>query len=427
MRILQIVPSIALVYGGPSQMVRGLSAWQALAGAQVTILTTNLNGDRGEAPLDVPVDHGVQEEGYEIHYFPCIPIHRYKVSLQLLVWLLRHGKDYDIAHIHALFSPISTLAAIICRCIGLPYWLRPLGTLDPMDLKKKRFLKGIYGWLLERGNIAGAAALHFTSEEEARVSKRFGTKTPAVVIPVGVRLPDRLPARTHPKLSSVFRSPAPPARMDAPEISGGKSRAELEPTQSQEIPLLLYMSRIAPKKGLDLLLPALESLAQEGVPFRFVLAGSNPQDPVYEQTIDELILRSPWLRDRTQITGFISGQRKQEILGNADVFVLPSYYENFGLAVAESMAAGIPVVISRGVHIWPTVARAEAGWICDRDQETLTVVLREALTHPQLRKKRGKNARQCAAKNYRWSDIARHTLKAYHQSIREQRRASRSK
>ena len=77
------------------------------------------------------------------------------------------------------------------------------------------------------------------------------------------------------------------------------------------------MSRFAPKKGLDLLLPALESLAQEGVPFRFVLAGSNPQDPVYEQTIDELILRSPWLRDRTQITGFISGQRKQ--IGRAHV------------------------------------------------------------------------------------------------------------
>ena len=384
MRILQIVPSIALVYGGPSQMVRGLSAWQAAAGAQVTVLTTNLNGDRGEAPLDVPVDHGVQEEGYEVHYFPCIPIHRYKFSWPLLVWLWRHGREYDIAHIHALFSPISTLAALICRLIGLPYWLRPLGTLDPMDLKKKWWLKKVYGWVLERFNIAGAAALHFTSEEEARISERFGTKTEALVIPAGVVLPEQVRDR----------------REDSPEI-----------------PLLLYMSRIAPKKGLDLLLPALELLAEEGVPFRFVLAGSNPQDPVYEQTIDQQVLKSPWLRDRTQITGFISGQRKRELLERADVFVLPSYYENFGMAVAEAMAVGMPVVISRGVHIWPTVAEAEAGWICDRDQETLVVALREALTQSDLRITRGENARQCAADNYRWSDIAQRTLTAYKSTI----------
>ncbi|MGD1852231.1 MAG: glycosyltransferase [Cyanophyceae cyanobacterium] len=243
------------------------------------------------------------------------------------------------------------------------------------------------------------------------------------MIPVGVKLPDNRPTRS----SHIFRSPSPSPQASAPEFNAPAGLPDTTEEGSRSIPLLLYMSRIAPKKGRNLLLPALESLASEGVPFRFILAGSNPQDPVYEQTIDELILQSPWLRDRTKIAGFISGQRKQEILAKADIFVLPSYYENFGLAVAESMAAGIPVVISRGVHIWPTVAQAQAGWICDRDQETLTVVLREALTHPQLREERGKNARQCAAKNYRWSDIARHTLKAYHQSIQEQRRLHRAK
>ena len=425
MRILQIVPSIALVYGGPSQMVRGLSAWQASAGAQVTVLTTNLNGDLGEAPLDVPIDHGVQEEGYEIHYFPCIPIHRYKFSLPLLLWLWRNGKDYDIAHIHALFSPISTLAAMICRWIGLPYWLRPLGTLDPMDLQKKRWLKQFYGWVLERPNLAGAAAIHFTSDEEARVSERFGTKTPAVVIPAGVLLADERSGTVETWETSLpFRSMldvSPPSGEGGsdPSSSAIAPSPETSPDLFPESkgPLLLYMSRVAPKKGLDLLLPALDILAQEGIPFRFVLAGSNPQDPVYEQSIKRLIGQSEWLRDRTRITGFISGQPKRDLLAEADLLVLPSYYENFGMAVAEAMAAGIPVVISRGVHIWPTVAEAEAGWVCDRDQDTLVMALREALTHPDLRIRRGRNARRCAAAHYHWPDIAQCTLAAYRESI----------
>ena len=415
MRVLQIVPSISLVYGGPSQMVRGLSAWQAAAGAEVTVLTTNLNGDRGEVPLDVPVDHGVREHGYEIHYFPCVPFHRYKFSLPLLMWLLRNGKDYDIAHIHALFSPISTLAAMICRWIGLPYWLRPLGTLDPLDLQKKRWLKKIYGWTLERANLAGAAALHFTSQEEARVSERFGTRTRTVIIPAGVVLPgEDVMAQwslTPGEVQATVTS------MPGIDPSGFHEGSTSDSSPESSGPVLLFMSRIAPKKGLDLLLPVLEQLAREGMPFRFVLAGSNPQDPFYEAMINRWILHSTWLCDRTEITGFISGQRKREVLAEADLFVLPSYYENFGMAVAEAMAAGTPVVISRGVHIWPTVLGSQAGWVCDINQETLTTALREALTQPTLRSLRGDNARQCAVDHYCWPDIARRTIAAYHQSL----------
>ena len=86
-------------------------------------------------------------------------------------------------------------------------------------------------------------------------------------------------------------------------------------------------------------------------------------------------------------------------------------------AVAEAMAAGTPVVISRGVHIWPTVSGSQAGWICDIDRETLMEVLREALTQPALRSQRGDNARQCAADHYCWPDIARRTIEAYQQSL----------
>ena len=84
MRILQIIPSISLVYGGPSQMVLGLSAALAAKNIDVTIITTDSNGDIGQLPLDVPLNEPIQQNGYQIIYFCCYPWRRYKFSLSLL-------------------------------------------------------------------------------------------------------------------------------------------------------------------------------------------------------------------------------------------------------------------------------------------------------------------------------------------------------
>ncbi|MCE2673321.1 MAG: glycosyl transferase group 1, partial [Microcystis sp. 53598_E5] len=92
MKILQIVPSISLVYGGPSQMVLGLSAALAQLGQEVTIITTDSNGDTGQAPLDVPLGVPVSQNGYQIYYFRCSPFRRYKFSLDLFTWLANRAK-----------------------------------------------------------------------------------------------------------------------------------------------------------------------------------------------------------------------------------------------------------------------------------------------------------------------------------------------
>ncbi|MDJ0560728.1 MAG: hormogonium polysaccharide biosynthesis glycosyltransferase HpsP, partial [Microcystis sp. M53599_WE4] len=332
MKILQIVPSISLVYGGPSQMVLGLSAALAQLGQDVTIITTDSNGDTGQAPLDVPLGVSVSQNGYQIYYFPCSPFRRYKFSLDLFTWLANRAKDYDIAHIHALFSPVSSISASIARYRQLPYILRPLGTLDPADLQKKRQLKQIYANFLEKPNLAAAAAVHFTSQQECQIAERFNIKTKDIVIPLGVDFfdPQALPVNGF----------------DLP----------------QNKPIILYMSRLDPKKGLDLLLPSLERLLAKGLDFHFVLAGGNPQDREYENRIKNQIERSILVKNTT-ITGFVTGEIKNNLLARADLFVLPSYYENFGIAVAEAMAAGIPVVISDRVDLHPAVAAAAAGWV----------------------------------------------------------------
>ena len=141
MRILQIIPSISLVYGGPSQMVLGLSAALAAKNIDVTIITTDSNGDIGQLPLDVPLNEPIQQDGYQIIYFRCYPWRRYKFSFSLLQWLNENARQFDLAHIHALFSPVTTVAATIARYHKLPYIMRPCGMLDPADLQKKKALE----------------------------------------------------------------------------------------------------------------------------------------------------------------------------------------------------------------------------------------------------------------------------------------------
>ena len=392
MRILQIVPSISLIYGGPSQMILGLAPALAQQGVKVTVITTNSNGDNGQKPLEVPLNQAIQQDGYQIIYFKCAPFRRYKFSIDLFRWLNRHANDFDLAHIHALFSPVSSIAATICRRKKLPYILRPLGTLDPADLQKKQQIKKLYAAVLEGPNLANAAAVHFTSEQEAKVSERFGKQTKDLILPLGV-------VSFEEQQNKIIHYERKKEVLNKYNIS-------------DKVPLILFMSRLAPKKGLNLLIPALEKLLSENLKFHFVLAGTNPQDPNYEQQIKKHIEASP-LKPHTTIAGFVMGELKSILLQTADLFVLPSYYENFGIAVAEAMVVGTPVVISDQVHICQEVGNSKSGWVCEINLQALTNLLREALKSPEERQYRGLQAQQYALKHYSWDAIANQTITAY--------------
>lgn len=399
MRLLHIIPAISPVYGGPSQMVRGFSKALAAAGVDVTILTTNANGDAGQAPLTVPLGVPVAQDGYEIYYFRRAGWPRYKFSVGLLRWLAVHAVAFDLAHIHALFSPVSSAAAAIARTRHLPYILRPLGTLDPIDLQKKRRLKQLYAMLIERQNLAGAAAVHFTSRQEADTAKRFGLTLPDWVLPLGVDLGDFAAAPTE-------RYAIAQALRD---------RLQIPPDR----PIVLFLSRLDPKKGLDLLLPALEQVQAAGIPFHWILAGSNPQDPAYEKRVSDRLQSSP-LRACTTQTGFVVGLSKRDLLLAADLFVLPSYYENFGIAVAEAMAAGVPVLVSDAVPLHEDVAQAQAGWVFPCDIEALTHTLAIALQAAD-RSQRGAAAQRWASEHYGWRAIAQRAIQKYEAILQQVR------
>lgn len=391
MKILQIIPSISLVYGGPSQMVLGLSESLAQQGQDVTIITTNTNGDQGQLPLDVPLETPLQQKGYQIIYFPCFPFKRYKFSLPLLKWLSRHGKNYDIAHIHALFSPLSTFSAKVCYQQKLPYILRPLGTLDPKDLAKKKILKYIYGYTFEKNNLKNSALLHFTSAREAEISVTFGEKINKAIMPLGVNIEPNLTNNDF--IYDKFALP-------------------------RDKILILFMSRIEPKKGLNLLIPCLNKLALSNQEFHFILAGSNPQDQDYEEKIKAEIKQSP-LEKCTTITGFVRGENKQALLEIADLFVLPSYYENFGIAVVEASARRLPVVISDQVYISDTIQEYNAGWVCKLTEDDLSQQLTLALASEAERKQRGENGFNLVQEEYTWVAGAEKIIKIYQQIITE--------
>jgi glycosyltransferase involved in cell wall biosynthesis len=377
-------------------MVIGLSAALAFRGIDVTIITTDSNGDIGQHPLDVPLNQPIQQNGYQIIYFRCSPFRRYKFSLSLLQWLNENARQFDLAHIHALFSPVTTFAATIARYHHLPYIIRPCGMLDPADLQKKKRLKQIYATLLERPNLAGAAAIHFTSKEEAKISERFG-------------------------LGSTGKMPVPRDLVIPLGVTPGWFPNRLRESQ---VPVILFMSRIEPKKGLDLLIPALESILESGIEFHFILAGSNPQNADYETQIKVQIQNSS-LAKYTTITGFVSGDLKVELLTKADLFVLPSYYENFGIAVAEAMAAGVPVAISDRIHIAEDIQQAEAGWVEPLEVGAIANSIKSALLNPEERQRRGLNGKKYAETYYNWEAIAQQTIDAYQQilsSIAEGRR-----
>ncbi len=123
------------------------------------------------------------------------------------------------------------------------------------------------------------------------------------------------------------------------------------------------------------------------------------------------------MRSHTTITGFVSGELKASLLQAANLFVLPSYYENFGIAVAEAMVAGIPVVISDQVHIWQQVRDSQSGWVATTDVQAVFELLQQALQNPQECQQRGLNAQKYALQNFSWDAIARRIIQAYQEIL----------
>lgn len=382
MKILQVISTLAPELGGPSRAVLGISAALSRWGHEVVIFTTDFD-IRGKlkVPLETPVDIG----GVNVVYFPVQLLKNYKVSFPLARALKKRIPDFDIVHIHSLFQFTSLAASCYCQKYRKPYLIRPLGQMDPYLLKRHALSKKLYFWLFERKNLERAQAVHFTSEEERLLSRALALKTKDIVVSMGIDLEE-------------FRE-LPPY---------GSFRAKYPLLKDKKI--ILFLSRINFKKGLDILVKAFARIAQQRADAVLVIAG--PDNEGYGSKVKKW-LKKEAVFERTVFTGMLDGKDKLAAFRDSDVFVLPSYSENFGFAVVEAMACGIPVVISNGVAIHKDITRAEAGIVVDTDPGQLARALDTLLDDPEKRRRLGGNGQLLVRERFGLDRVVHELVKAY--------------
>lgn len=375
MRVLQVLPSIASESGGPVRST--LANCRALHTVDPVIrLTLATTGKRLEAGWR-EVFEARMPAGMELEVFPGVGRHAFMVSPRLAVWLWRHVTEFDLVVVRALLHPVSSTAAWIARRRGVPYLVVPHGTLSRYTFEHRRTLiKRAYVRLVERRTLAGAAAIRFTSEAERGEAPSWCATTPSRVI-------------THPY----------EPRFDQDERRDGKPRQ------------ILFLSRLHPKKGIDVLLEALRLVLVEIPAARLILAGSGTAS--FERHIRSAVRRLG-LEEAVKLPGFVEGEEKTRLLAESAVFALPSRQENFGIAVVEAMDAGLPVVISRGVDIWPRVEETQAGIVVEeRTPEAVANALHRLLDDEALRHGMGQNGKQLVRTAFDPKTVGRELTELY--------------
>ena len=385
MRILVTSFSIGPLTGGLRVGVLGLCKGLAKRGHQVSLYTTN--ADENEI-LNVPLGVSTLEEGVEVFFYPAQKIIFGNVLSYPLVAALKHRvPNVDLVLIHSMYQLTSTAAAFYCRKFRVPYVVRPHGIMDPKLARRRRWLlKWSYIQLFEKKNLNCAAAIQYSSRMEDEMARHFMTvKSPSLLIPEGINLEpfEKLPSRGN------FRD-------KYPEMAG-KS-------------LILHLGRIHEKKGIDLLAEAFSLVAARRDDAYLVLAGGGDND--YVVRIAKM-LHDLGVFDRAIITGQLDEDEKLAVLRDADIFVLASYGENFGISVVEAMACGLPVLISDKVGICSEIVEAGAGIVTTCESEKIADCIENLLVDSGLRISIGQRGKTLVYEQFSMDRMAESMESAY--------------
>jgi glycosyltransferase involved in cell wall biosynthesis len=375
MRILHVTPTYlpAVRYGGPIVSVHELCRALIARGHEVEVITTNADGaSDSPVPLGVPV----YVDRVPVQYFPTIAPRRLFRSPALSQAVRHAAKAFDLVHLHTLFNAPVAVAAGAARAAGVPYVVSPRGMLvKDLIRRRRRWAKTMWIQLTDRNTVERAAVVHVTSDVEKTELERFGWKLASIAV-----------------VSNGVEDPRCPS---------GRSAVSSDVDElARSRPLILYFGRLSWKKGLDRLLLAFARTTVGTL----AIVGTDDEGmaPGLLKKAEHLGLSSRVrLLPRT-----VGGADKEHLFSAAQVFVLPSYSENFGNTVLEAMRRGLPVIVTPEVGAAAIVRESGGGIVVSGESEPLGSAIAR-LTHDiALVRTMGVAGRRFVVERYGWPQVA---------------------
>ncbi|MEI2269261.1 glycosyltransferase [Microbacterium sp. No. 7] len=367
-RVVHVAPSFARRDGGPSEVLRGLLPQLIDRGFDVRLVTT---------------DKGATSEDRDLHAVVPTEVararrpHSWTFAPSILAALWRSIADADVVHIHSIHTFPTTVAMIVSRLRRVPYIIEPHGALDAYHLREGGFKKNLYMRLLDRWGLKGLCGAVYSSLREAREGSRV-ISAPEILMPLGVD-------------ESLF---------------------ELEKVRSPEA-TLLFLGRLARKKRVDLAILALAQPPLSDRAVRLVVAGPFGEDLPYDPVA---LAREAGVRERVEFIGVVGAEERRRLLAAADVFVIASEDESFGVALAEALAAGCAAVASEQTGFAPEAAVEGALVIAELTPAHVAAAVAAALDECDNFAARG---REFASERFRWAEAAKILDDSYVQLARQ--------
>ena len=372
MNILQIIPSFypATHYGGTIYSALGLCNALAKRGVELRVLTTDTAGPGGRRRLKIEGFPTIFAAGYPVYY--CRKWFLHSVSPGMLARMIESIRWADVVHLTAVYSFPTTPVLLICKLLGKPVVWSPRGALQRWEGSTRPVLKRVWEQLL-RTVVSRRLILHVTSELEAEESLKIFPGIRTAMISNGVDVPERT---RHIPGSGMLR--------------------------------LLFLGRLHPKKGIDNLLSACKMLGDDSAKSWFItLAGSG--DPRYTESL-RMQIEKLGLSSRVKMIGEAIGNAKEKLFEEADMVVVPSYTENFGMVVAEALARGVAVIASKGTP-WQRVEEIGCGLWVENDPASLSKAIDQMSKMPL--REMGERGRRWMEREFSWSRVAEEMIRLY--------------
>jgi glycosyltransferase involved in cell wall biosynthesis len=381
MKILQVIDSVSDDYGGPVIGVKNLAGALASKKHEITVCGTKSGINRAEK---------IKTRGFTLCAFPVQRPYGYYYSPELGNFIRKDAAGYDVVHIHGIWTYPSFIAARVCKTDRVPYIMRTCGMLDFWSMSQKALKKRMYFYFVEKQNLKNASFIQFSTEVEFKRSFYKKWDSSRIKYIPNVLYPEKIGARNA----------EPDSRLVNKKY-------------------ILFFGALCYKKGLDVLLRAFSRLEREPAHKNIYLALMGPdRDNYFEGLKKKMSGFTAW--DKVINLGMVYGERRFGIVRNALFMCLPSRQENLGLAIIETLACGVPVLVSDSVDIAQLVAKECAGKITNINPAALFSIMKEMINDGPERRRMGQNGKRLVYEKFDRETLLRQYLNMYREASKLQ-------